>query len=43
MRAADFSGADIDGVICAASNLQRAYPAIAVEIQDALGIDGVWI
>lgn len=40
MRAADLKPADIDGVICAASNLQRAYPAIAVEIQDALGIDG---
>lgn len=40
MRAADLNAADIDGVICAASNLQRAYPAIAVEIQDVLGIDG---
>ncbi|MFT4520325.1 MAG: beta-ketodecanoyl-[acyl-carrier-protein] synthase [Halioglobus sp.] len=32
--------ADIDAVIVAASNMQRAYPAIAVEIQDALGIYG---
>lgn len=40
MRAADLHANDIDGVICAASNMQRAYPAIAVEIQDALGIDG---
>ncbi len=32
--------ADVDAVICACSNLQRAYPAIAVEIQDALGIEG---
>lgn len=31
---------DIDGVLCAASNLQRAYPAMAVEIQAALGIEG---
>ncbi len=31
---------DVDAIICACSNLQRAYPAIAVEIQDALGIDG---
>ncbi len=31
---------DVDAVICACSNLQRAYPAIAIEIQDALGIDG---
>jgi len=40
MRAADLGAADIDGVICAASNMQRAYPAMAVEIQDALGIEG---
>jgi beta-ketodecanoyl-[acyl-carrier-protein] synthase len=31
---------DVDAVLCACSNLQRAYPAIAVEIQDALGIEG---
>lgn len=31
---------DIDGVICAAANMQRAYPAMAVEIQTALGING---
>ena len=30
----------IDAVICAASNMQRAYPAMAIEIQQALGIDG---
>jgi len=40
MRAADLTAADIDGVICAASNMQRGYPAMAVEIQDVLGIDG---
>ena len=40
MRAADLEPGDIDGVICAASNMQRAYPAMAVEIQDALGIEG---
>lgn len=34
------TAADIDGVICAASNMQRGYPAMAVEIQAALGIDG---
>ena len=27
-------------MIVAASNMQRAYPAMAVEIQDALGIEG---
>ena len=32
--------ADVDGVICAAANMQRAYPAMAVEIQGALGIEG---
>ena len=32
--------ADIDAVICAASNMQRAYPAMAVEVQDALGCSG---
>ncbi|MEM1006747.1 MAG: beta-ketoacyl-ACP synthase III [Pseudomonadota bacterium] len=32
--------ADVDLVICAASNHERAYPAIAIEIQQALGIDG---
>jgi beta-ketodecanoyl-[acyl-carrier-protein] synthase len=32
--------ADVDGIICAASNMQRAYPAMAVEIQNALGITG---
>jgi beta-ketodecanoyl-[acyl-carrier-protein] synthase len=32
--------ADIDGVIVACSNLQRAYPAVAIEVQAALGIEG---
>jgi beta-ketodecanoyl-[acyl-carrier-protein] synthase len=31
---------DVDAVLCACSNLQRAYPAVAIEIQDALGIEG---
>ena len=31
---------DVDGLICAAANMQRAYPAMAVEIQTALGIQG---
>ncbi|MEQ9694853.1 beta-ketoacyl-ACP synthase III [Shimia sp. SDUM112013] len=31
---------EIDLVICAASNLERAYPAVAVEIQQALGAGG---
>lgn len=34
------SAQDVDAVLCACSNLQRPYPAIAIEIQDALGIQG---
>ncbi|MEO1657115.1 MAG: beta-ketoacyl-ACP synthase III [Pseudomonadota bacterium] len=40
MAAASLTAADIDAVICAASNMQRQYPAMAVEIQDGLGIEG---
>ena len=40
LKAADLGAADIDGVICAASNMQRAYPAMAVEVQAPLGVDG---
>ena len=32
--------ARIDAVICAASNMQRAYPAMAIEVQQALGLEG---
>jgi beta-ketodecanoyl-[acyl-carrier-protein] synthase len=31
---------DIDAVLVACSNLERPYPAIAVEVQDLLGISG---
>jgi beta-ketodecanoyl-[acyl-carrier-protein] synthase len=31
---------DLAAVICAASNMQRPYPAMAIEVQQALGIDG---
>jgi beta-ketodecanoyl-[acyl-carrier-protein] synthase len=34
------TAADVDAVIVACSNLQRGYPAIAVEVQGALGIEG---
>jgi beta-ketodecanoyl-[acyl-carrier-protein] synthase len=37
---ANKSPAEVDAVIVACSNLQRAYPAIAIEVQDALGIQG---
>ncbi|MEM6409851.1 MAG: beta-ketoacyl-ACP synthase III [Pseudomonadota bacterium] len=40
MARGHLSADDIDAVICAASNMQRQYPAIAVEIQSALGIKG---
>ena len=40
MARADKSAQDIDAVIVAASNMQRPYPAMAVEVQDALGIKG---
>ena len=34
------TAADVDAVICAASNLERAYPAVAIEVQELLGING---
>lgn len=34
------TGSDVDAVIVACSNLQRAYPAIAVEVQQHLGAGG---
>ena len=40
MQNAGVSAQDIDVVILACSNLQRAYPAVAIEIQTALGIQG---
>lgn len=40
MASAKVSGSDIDAVIVSCAYTQRAYPAIAIEVQDALGIDG---
>ena len=40
LSAAGIDAADVDLVICAASNMERAYPAIAVEIQQLLGAGG---
>ena len=40
MARADISAAQIDAVIVAASNMQRAYPAMAIEVQAALGANG---
>ncbi|HEY6133174.1 MAG TPA: beta-ketoacyl-ACP synthase III [Rubrivivax sp.] len=40
LAAAGKRGSDVDAVLCAAANMQRAYPAMAVEIQQALGAGG---
>ena len=40
LQRAGRTAADVDGVIVACSNLQRPYPAIAIEVQAALGIQG---
>lgn len=40
MAAANKTAADIDAVIVGCAYTQRAYPAIAIEVQTALGIDG---
>ncbi|MEM6939492.1 MAG: beta-ketoacyl-ACP synthase III [Pseudomonadota bacterium] len=40
LAAAGKTPSDVDAVICAASNLERAYPAVAIEVQELLGING---
>jgi len=40
LLAAGREASDVDAVLCAASNMQRPYPAMAIEIQAALGIEG---
>lgn len=40
LKAADRKPEDIDGILVAASNMQRAYPAMAIEVQEALGVEG---
>jgi len=40
MKNAGITSDDVDAVIVSTANLQRAYPAIAIEIQNELGIDG---
>jgi beta-ketodecanoyl-[acyl-carrier-protein] synthase len=40
LRRAGRTAADVDCVLVAASNMQRAYPAVAVELQQALGVQG---
>jgi beta-ketodecanoyl-[acyl-carrier-protein] synthase len=40
LAAAGREAGDVDAVYCAAANMQRAYPAMACEIQAALGAKG---
>jgi len=40
LKSANLRGADIDFTLVACSNLQRAYPAVAIEVQNALGASG---
>lgn len=40
LKSAGLAGEDIDLVIVGASSLQRPYPALAIEVQDALGARG---
>ncbi len=40
MAQAGKQGSDIDAVICSSANMQRAYPAMAIEIQQAVGAGG---
>ena len=40
MTAANKTASDIDAVIVACAYTQRSYPAIAIEVQGALGIEG---
>jgi beta-ketodecanoyl-[acyl-carrier-protein] synthase len=40
LAAAERAPEDVDLVVLAASNLQRMYPAIAIEVQNALGAHG---
>ena len=40
MAQAGISAHELDAVIVAASNMQRAYPAMAIEVQSALGARG---
>lgn len=40
LNEAGIEASDLDGIIVACSNLPRAYPALAIEIQDAIGMVG---
>jgi beta-ketodecanoyl-[acyl-carrier-protein] synthase len=40
LASANRSAEDVDAILVACSNLQRAYPAVAIEVQNALGARG---
>lgn len=40
LETANCTGSDIDAVIVACSNMQRPYPAMSIEVQQALGAQG---
>ncbi|WP_333608228.1 beta-ketoacyl-ACP synthase III [Arsukibacterium sp.] len=40
LQQAGKTAADVDLIICAASNMQRPYPALAIELQQLLGATG---
>lgn len=40
LQRAGRDAADVDAVICSCSSLQRPYPALAIEVQNALGAGG---
>jgi len=40
MQEANKNASDIDAVIVSCAYTERAYPAVAIEVQDALGIEG---
>lgn len=42
LQNASLTANDIDGVIVACSNMQRPYPAMAIEVQHALGMEHGW-
>lgn len=42
LESANLTPNDLDAVLVACSNMQRAYPAMAVEVQAALGMEHGW-
>jgi beta-ketodecanoyl-[acyl-carrier-protein] synthase len=40
LKKAGKTASQVDGILCASANMQRAYPAMAIEIQLAIGMQG---